>query len=88
MSETADAIARHVEAFNAKDADAEPWSTDAEVEAPVGHFRGREQVLGFLRGYWEAFPDRRLEIRRSVSEGALTACEGMLAPAPAAEATA
>jgi predicted ester cyclase len=77
MSETAKAIARHVAAFNAKDADAEPWSADAELEAPVGQFRGREQVLGFLRGYWEAFPDGRLEIRRLISEGALTACEGV-----------
>jgi predicted ester cyclase len=77
MSETTEAIARHVAAFNAKDADAEPWSVDAELEAPVGHFRGRDEVLGFLRGYWDAFPDRHLEIRHSISEGSRTACEGV-----------
>jgi steroid delta-isomerase-like uncharacterized protein len=36
---------RHVAAFAAKDADAEPWSSDAELVTPVGQFKGREQVL-------------------------------------------
>jgi predicted ester cyclase len=59
-------------------AEAEPWSADAEVVAPVGQFRGRDQILGFLRVYWEAFPDARLEIVRSISEGPLSAAEGLM----------
>jgi predicted ester cyclase len=77
MSDAKQAMDRHVAAFNAKDEDAEPWSADAELETPAGQFRGRDQVLGFLRGYWEAFPDARLEIVRSISEGSLTAGEGV-----------
>jgi predicted ester cyclase len=74
----AKAIERHVAAFNAKDADAEPWSADAELVAPGGQFRGRDQILGFLRVFWEAFPDARLEIVRSISEGSLTAVEALM----------
>jgi predicted ester cyclase len=78
MSDLKQVFERHVAAFRAKDADAEPWSTDAEVIAPVGQFRGREQVLGFLRVYWEAFPDARLEVVRSIEEGSLAAVEGTM----------
>jgi len=51
MTDPKSVIKRHVQAFGAKDAEAEPWSADAEVIAPVGQFRGRDQVLGFLGGY-------------------------------------
>jgi steroid delta-isomerase-like uncharacterized protein len=78
MSSMNKPIERHVAAFNAKDADAEPWGEDSEVISPVGQFRGREQILGFLRVYWEAFPDARLEITRSISEGSLIANEGFM----------
>jgi hypothetical protein len=48
MTSPRQVIDRHVAAFAAKDADAEPWSSDAELVTPVGQFQGREQVLGFL----------------------------------------
>jgi hypothetical protein len=63
MSDVNDVIQRHLAAFKAKDADAEPWNTNAEVVAPGAKLRGREQVLDWLRGYWEAFPDAHIEIR-------------------------
>ena len=78
MTDPKSVIERHVQAFGAKDAEAEPWSTDAEIIAPVGQFRGRDQVLGFLRGYWDAFPDARLEIARLIGEGSLAAAEGLI----------
>ena len=78
MTDPKSVIERHVQAFAAKDAEAEPHSADAEIVAPVGQFRGRDQVLGFLRGYWEAFPDARLEIARSIGEGSLVAAEGLI----------
>lgn len=79
MSDPKEAIERHLAAFRAKDADAEPFSADAELVAPGGmQLRGREQILDWLRGYWEAFPDARLEIVRSIEAGPLAAAEGMM----------
>jgi predicted ester cyclase len=78
MTDPKSVIQRHVQTFGAKDAEAEPWSADAEMIAPVGQFRGRDQVLGFLGAFWEAFPDVRLEIARLVGEGSLAAAEGMI----------
>jgi predicted ester cyclase len=78
MSDPMEAVARHLVAFNSKDADAEPFRADANLEAPGVQVRGREQILDFLRGYWEAFPDARLEIVRSIEAGPLAAAEGML----------
>jgi predicted ester cyclase len=69
-------VERHVEAFNAKDADGEPWSDDAEFVAPSGSMHGREEVLGFLGVFWEAFPDARLEPSSVLAEGAAVAAEG------------
>jgi predicted ester cyclase len=67
-----------VAAFGAKDPDAEPWSEDAEMVAPAGPFEGRDQILGFFKVFWDAFPDARLEITRSIEDGALAAAEGIL----------
>jgi len=78
MANPKSVIERHVQAFAAKDAEAEPYSADAEIVAPVGQFRGRDQVLGFLRGYWDAFPDAHLEIARLIGEGSLAAAEGLI----------
>jgi hypothetical protein len=47
-------VERHVEAFNARDADASPWSDDADLVAPSGSMHGREEVLGFLGVFWDA----------------------------------
>jgi predicted ester cyclase len=78
MSDPKEVVERHMAAFKAKDADAEPFSADAELMAPGVQLRGREEILGWLRGYWEAFPDARLEIARSIATGPLAAAEGML----------
>ena len=77
MADPKSIIERHVQAFAAKDAEAEPHGANAEMVAPGGQFDGRDQVLGFLGAFWEAFPDARLEIVRSIGEGSLVAAEGV-----------
>jgi predicted ester cyclase len=76
MTEAKQVVERHVEAFNAQQADAEPWTEDAEFVAPGASMRGREQVLAFLGAFWEAFPDGRLELSRAFGEGSVAAAEG------------
>jgi predicted ester cyclase len=76
MSAPMEVIERHVAAFAAKDADAEPFSAEAQVIEPGGQHSGREQILEWLGGYWEAFPDARLEIDRSIESGSDAAVEG------------
>jgi predicted ester cyclase len=78
MASAREVLDRHVAAFNAKDADAEPWSGDAEMVNPAGRFDGRDQVVGFLQVFWNGFPDARLEITRLIEDGALAAAEGTL----------
>jgi predicted ester cyclase len=78
MGEAEQVIQRHVDAFNAHDADADPWSEDAYLVNPGGELRGREQVLGFERNFWAAFPDVRLEIVRRIADGPMVASEGRL----------
>jgi predicted ester cyclase len=78
MSALNEVVERHTAAFRAKDADAEPFSADAEVIEPGGRHRGREQILDWLAGYWEAFPDARAEFDRSIESGPFTAAEGRL----------
>jgi SnoaL-like domain len=76
MAETKPVIERHVEAFNGRRADAEPGTEDAEFVAPGASMRGQEEVLAFLGAFWEAFPDRRLELSRVFGEGSVAAAEG------------
>jgi predicted ester cyclase len=76
MADPRHVVERHVEAFNARDAAAEPWSQDAEFVAPNASMHGREDVLGFLGVFWEAFPDGRLETSRVLAEGSAAAAEG------------
>lgn len=78
MASAREVIDRHVAAFGAKDSDAEPWTEDAEMVNPAGRFQGRDQVLGFFEVFWNALPDARLEITRSIEDGALAAAEGTL----------
>jgi predicted ester cyclase len=78
MSEAKQAIEQHVTAFNAHDFDADPWSSDAEVVAPGGTFRGREEISGFFQVFWQAFPDARLDVGRLISEESSAAAEGSL----------
>jgi predicted ester cyclase len=76
MSGSGDVVQRHIEAFNARDAESEPWSADAEMVAPGATVTGREAVLGFLGVFQEAFPDGRLEIRHLLADGTSAAVEG------------
>ena len=76
MADPKRVVERHVEAFNARDADAAPWSDDAEVVAPNASVHGREEVLGFLGVFWDACPDGRLETSRLLAEGAVAAAVG------------
>jgi len=76
MAEAKQVVERHVDAFNARQADAEPWTDDAEFVAPGASMSGREEVLAFLGAFWEAFPDGRLELSRVFGEGSLAAAEG------------
>jgi predicted ester cyclase len=76
MADPKHVVERHVQAFNARDADAEPWSDDGELVAPNASMHGREQVLGFLGVFWDAFPDGRLETSRLLAEGSIVAAEG------------
>ena len=78
MASAREVLDRHVAAFGAKDPNAEPWSEDAEMVAPAGRFEGREQILEFFKVFWNAFPDVRLEITRSIEDGGRAAAEGML----------
>ena len=73
MTDPKHVVERHVEAFNARDADADPWSEDAELVAPNASVYGREEVLGFLGVLWDAFPGGRLEISRLLAEGSAAA---------------
>jgi len=76
MADARAVVQRHVEAFNGRRADADPWSQDAEFVAPGASMRGRADVLGFLGVLWEAFPDGRLDISRVFAEGNVAAAEG------------
>lgn len=78
MSESKQVIERHVTTFNAQDFDASPWSSDAEIIAPGGQFRGREEILGFFQVFWQAFPDARLEVGHLIGEDSSAAAEGLL----------
>ncbi len=78
MSDARDVILKHIEAMNDRDSDADPWATDAQMVAPGAQASGRDEVLGFLGVFQEAFPDLRLEIEQLVSDGAAAAAEGTL----------
>ncbi len=67
---------RHIEAFNARDQDAEPWAADAQIVAPGASVSGRDEVLGFLSVFQEAFPSGRLEIKQLLADGPAAAAEG------------
>jgi predicted ester cyclase len=76
MADAREVVEQHVEAFNARHAEADPWSEDAELTAPGASVRGREEVLGFLGAFWDAFPDGRLELSRVFAERSVAAAEG------------
>jgi predicted ester cyclase len=76
MADAREVVERHVEAFNGRRADADPWAHDAELIAPGASMRGREEVRGFLGAFWDAFPDGRLELSRVFAERSVAAAEG------------
>ena len=69
MPDARDVILKHIAAINDRDSDADPWSADAELVAPGGQASGRDEVIGFLGVFQEAFPDLRLEISSSSPTG-------------------
>ena len=78
MSDARDVILKHIAAMNDCNSDADPWAADAQMVAPGAQASGRDEVLGFLGVFQEAFPDLRLEIEQLVSDGAAAAAEGTL----------
>ena len=76
MPGSRDVITRHIEAFNAHDLDAEPWAADAQMVAPGASVGGRDEVLGFLSVFHEAFPNGRLEVKQLLADGPAAAAEG------------
>src|SRR5581483_11039345 len=69
MPDSRDVILKHIDAFNGRESDADPWAADAEMTAPGARVSGRDNVLGFLGVFQEAFPDIRLEIDELLTDG-------------------
>ena len=78
MASARDVILKHIDAFNGRDSDADPWAADAEFTAPVAQVSGRDNVIGFLDAFQEAFPDIRLELHQLLTDGPAAAAEGTL----------
>jgi predicted ester cyclase len=78
MADARAVVLKHIAAVNAHDEDAEPWAEDAELVAPNGQANGRDNVLGFLGVFHEAFPGWRLDITQLVSDGPSVAAEGTI----------
>jgi predicted ester cyclase len=78
MPSARDVILKHIDAVNARDSDADPWAADAEMTAPGAQVSGRDNVIGLLAVFQEAFPDLRLEIKQLLTDGPAAAAEGSL----------
>ena len=78
MPSARDVILKHIDAFNDRQSDAEPWAADAEMTAPGAQVTGRDNVIGFIAVFQEAFPDLRLEIHQLLSDGPAAAAEGTM----------
>jgi hypothetical protein len=63
MTGTRTAIAKHIEAVNARDPAADPWMSDAEMVARGDAVTSRGHGLGSLADFDEAFPVGRLTIK-------------------------
>jgi predicted ester cyclase len=77
MSTTRAVIDRHIDAFNSRTIDDEPWAQDAELVSPGGTFTGRNAVLGFLSVFQGAFADGRLTITSAIIDGSDASVEGI-----------
>jgi len=78
MPNARDVILKHIDAFNGRDSDADPWAADAEFTAPGAKVSGRDNVIGFIAVFQEAFPDLRLEIEQLLTDGSAAAAEGIM----------
>ena len=78
MPNARDVILKHIDAFNGRDSDADPWADDAEFTAPGANVSGRDNVIGFIAVFQEAFPDLRLEIKQLLADGSAAAAEGTM----------
>ncbi len=91
MPSARDVVLKHIDAVNGRDRDADPWAADAEMTAPGAQVSGRDNVIGFIAVFQEAFSDLRLEIKELLTDGSAAAAEGILSgthdgvlPAPTA----
>ena len=78
MPNARDVIVKHIDAFNGRDSDADPWAADAEFTAPGAQVSGRDNVIGLIAVFQEAFPDLRLEIEQLLTDGPAAAAEGIM----------
>lgn len=78
MPDVRDVILTHVAAMNDRNSDADPWAADAQMVAPGAEVSGRDEVIGFLGVFQEAFPDLRLEVEQLLTDGTAAAAEGTL----------
>src|SRR6188472_723166 len=78
MPTARDVILKHIDAVNDRDSDADPWAADAEMTAPGAQVSGRDNVIGFIAVFQEAFPDLRLEIKQLLTDGPAAAAEGIM----------
>lgn len=78
MADARDVILKHIAAVNERDSAADPWTAGAELIAPGGGASGRDEVLGFIGVFQEAFPDMRLNVKQLVSDGTSAAAEGTI----------
>ena len=76
MSSSRTIIDQHIDAFNNRTPDTEPWATDAELVSPGGTFTGRDEVLGFLSVFQHAFSDGTLSVNSAIIGGDHVSVEG------------
>ena len=79
MGEARKVMDRVTAAFFSKDYDAvrQLYASDAVIEAPdAGELKGSDEIIEYMRGFFEAFPDARLESMRSFECGDTAVDEG------------
>jgi ketosteroid isomerase-like protein len=83
VSENADIVRRSTDAYNRRDLEGivSHWAPDAVLDwsrsrgPDAGVYRGREEILGFIERFLDAFEDARIDLGdvREVDEGVLVA---------------
>jgi predicted ester cyclase len=81
MGQATDVMRKKFAALNAQDADrmGRCFSPQAEKEVPGGRLQGRDQIVGFVAAFWEAFPNLELSVTSAVEEGSVVAIRGTMA---------